>query len=93
MTERAKEFEEIRATLVALGYLSGCRETAPYRFTQNGGTKRVRAPGAVFQVISEAAGKPLPCATSWCGKWPRTVSSLRDETAGEAQFWAIYDAL
>jgi hypothetical protein len=91
---RDQEFKEIRHTLVALGYVSSrCREEAPYRFAQNGGTKRVRAPGEVFKVIAEAAGKPLPCATSWCGKWPRTVRSCDAELDGDAQFWAIYDAI
>jgi len=69
-----------------------CREAGWYYYARNGSSVAVRSPGKVAQTVlavAEALGfEPAgqPRGTSWCAKWPRTVTSVTVELEGCAVF-------
>ena len=86
-------FRGIRKALLGHGLISPKnREMAPYYYSRNGSTARERSPGEVAQLVVRAArrrGASIPTmeATTWCGRWPRTVASVDVEDAGTVAFW------
>lgn len=93
-------FKKIRTLLIRQGLVpSSCRELSPYRYSQNGANgPRCRDAGSVALAIRKLARQVVPGeysypSISWCGKWPRTVSSYAAEQRGIENFWEAAQVL
>lgn len=97
-------FLAIRKELREAGLIEPtCREESPCRYSTNGATTKERSPGIVAQTVAKLARdhdvdlscynqglfRPYPCPESWCGNWPRTERSLRQEGETHATFWGL----
>ena len=80
------------------------REVGPYYYSSNQGKgKKERSPGEVALWIQRLAqekgfngierGKNTMRACSWCGNYPRTISSALVEYDGEKLFWEMVEFL
>ena len=98
-------FKELRTLYTASHVDAGrIRELSPYYFSSNQGKgKKERAPGEVALWVQRLAKEngfngferglsSLP-KCSWCGNYPRTVSSSLIEYDGEKLFWEMAEFL
>ena len=84
----ARTVLEMRSALVAAGLVpASCRETGWYKYTRNGGTAKERWAGSLAKTIRLlAGGEERGPEAAWCGRWHRTVSSVRAEAQGVALY-------
>ena len=80
--------------------VGGVREVGPYYYSSNQGKgKKERSPGEVAIWVQKLAkengfcgferGKNTMHTCSWCGNYPRTISSTLVEYDGETLFWEM----